>query len=79
MRPSEEFYREGQSRHMLRQRVCVYLRGGEECSDCPDVTTSQGETASPMCRLMAEELIAVVAEALARGEEHIAQDNEPRP
>ena len=72
-RPDRRFYEEAQDRPFLVARVCGYLRQGGECGMCGN-ETHDGETYSPCCRLLAEEVVAIVLEAVDRGPEEVRQD-----
>lgn len=72
-RPARRFYDEARSRPYLVMRACSYLRGGKDCRQCQD-EIQDGEVYSPACRLLAEEMVAVVAEALDSGPEKVEQD-----
>lgn len=78
-RPDPTYYRDAEQRDFLVMRVCMYLRGGEPCRGCPRWEQDRRGPVRRMCRMMAEELIAVVHQSLAKGPEVVAQDNEPWP
>lgn len=72
-RPASRFYEEARSRPMLVARICGYLRKGKDCAMCGD-DIHDGETYRPACRLLAEEAVAIVLEALDEGPEEVRQD-----
>jgi len=83
-RPPEHYYMDAEKRDLLVMRVCGYLRRGDVCRGCPQWeqgrcgdTRAEYDKVKRCCRAMAEELIAVVHEALAKGPEVVAQDNDP--
>lgn len=72
-RPAARFYEEARSRPFLVARICSRLRKGEECTMCPD-DSHEGERYRPACRLLAEEAVAIVLEAIDDGPEQVRQD-----
>lgn len=79
MRPAERFYKLSEGRPILIQRVCEYLRM-EDCKGCPE--WEDGGEYGPVqrgCRMLAEELIAVVAQGLELAPGEIVQDNSKQP
>lgn len=71
-RPAQRYYDVARERPFLAGRVCGYLRQ-QDCTICADEIID-GETYAPACRLLAEEVIAIVAEAIASGPERVEQD-----
>ena len=72
-RPDSRFYAAARERPMIVARICGYLRRGTDCSICQDEIVD-GERYQPACRLLAEEAVAVVMEAVDRGPEQVRQD-----
>jgi hypothetical protein len=72
-RPDKRFYEAARERPFLVARICGYLRRGKDCDMCGE-ETMEGETYQPACRLLAEEAVAVVLEAVEQGPEQVRQD-----
>ena len=71
-RPQKRFYDEARKRPFLVARACGYIRK-EDCSMCKDEMVD-GEVYAPACRLLAEELVAVIVEGLEIPCEIVRQD-----
>lgn len=71
-RPHRRHYEEAAKRPFLVARVCTQIRK-EDCCMCKD-EVHDGERYAPACRLIAEETVAIVLEALKAGPEIVRQD-----
>ena len=70
--PHRRYYEEAANRPFLVARVCGQIRK-EDCCMCKDEVHEE-ERHAPACRLIAEETIAIVLEALESGPEIVRQD-----
>lgn len=71
-RPDKRFYEQARQRPFLVARICTYMRK-EDCHICQDEIID-GDACSPACRLLAEELLAVIIQDLEKGPERVEQD-----
>lgn len=83
--PAARFYQQASRMDNLAWEVCRYVRRGDDkkdgCSSCSHTVRGiygEEDAAHPMCRLLAEEVIAKVLEATYIDEKIIASKIIPR-